>query len=215
MIHDLRNPLAIITLSLDLLRSQLITTLDKEQLITFETAEQSTQHIADLVQSLLDISRLESGQMPLKRKMVSLQKVAADALRTQILVARKKRVLLQENIASNLLPVALDEELMKRVFQNLLDNAVKFSMDGGVVKICASYRPGGQGIIVSISDTGPGIDAGVKNRIFEKFVTGNMKGSGSGLGLAFCRLVVEAHGGRIWVDETSAVGTTISLSIPV
>ncbi|MGC1378866.1 MAG: histidine kinase N-terminal 7TM domain-containing protein [Anaerolineales bacterium] len=215
MIHDLRNPLAIITLSLDLLKSQLRTTLDKEQLITFETAEESTQHITDLVKSLLDISRLESGQMPLKRGMVSLQRIATDALKTQILVARKKRVLLQENIASNILPVALDEELMKRVFQNLLDNAVKFSVEGGVVRICASYRPAGQGIVVSVSDTGAGIDADVKNRIFEKFVTGNVKGSGSGLGLAFCRLVVEAHGGRIWVDETSDVGTTISLSIPI
>jgi PAS domain S-box-containing protein len=215
LVHDLRNPLAIITLSLDLLKADLFTTLDKEQLITFESAEESVQHIDDLVRSILDINRLESGQMPLKREMVSLQKLAADALKTQILVARKKRVLLQENIALNILPVAIDEELMKRVFQNLLDNAVKFSVDGGVVKISAGYRPGGQGIIVSISDTGPGIDAGVKNRIFEKFATGKVKGSGSGLGLAFCRLVVEAHGGRIWVDETSEVGTTISLSIPV
>jgi len=99
MIHDLRNPLAIITLSLDLLKSQLITTLDKEQLITFETAEQSTQHIADLVKSLLDISRLESGQMPLKREMFRSRGLLADALKTQILVARKKRFSCRKIIA--------------------------------------------------------------------------------------------------------------------
>jgi PAS domain S-box-containing protein len=215
MIHDLRNPLAIITLSLDLLKTQLITTLDKEQLITLESAEQSTQQIVSLIKSILDINRLESGKMPVKREKVLLQKIATDALKTQILVARKKRVLLQETIASNILPVMIDEELMKRVFQNLLDNAVKFSVDGGVVKIHAAYNPGGQEIIISVSDTGPGIDASVKNRMFEKFVTGSMKGSGSGLGLAFCRLVVDAHGGRIWVDETSELGTTISLSLPL
>jgi PAS domain S-box-containing protein len=215
LIHDLRNPLAIITLSLDLLKTQLITTLDKEQLITFETAEQSTQQIVNLVRSILDINRLESGKMPLKREQVSLQKIATDAIKTQILVARKKRVLLQENIAAHILPIMIDEELIKRVFQNLLDNAVKFSVEGGVVKIKAGYNPNGKEVIVSISDTGPGMDAEVKKRLFEKFVTGNVKGSGSGLGLAFCRLVIEAHGGRIWVEETSEIGTTISLSIPL
>ncbi len=214
MVHDLRNPLAVIALSLDMLKTQLITILDKEQLFTLETAEQSTQQIVDLVKSILDINRLESGQMPLKRGKVSLQKVATDALKTQILVARKKRVLLQENIATNILPVMVDEELMKRVFQNLLDNAVKFSIEGGVVKIRAGYHSG-QGIIISVSDTGPGMDESVRERVFQKFATGNIRGSGSGLGLAFCRLVVEAHGGRIWVEETGEVGTTISLNLPV
>jgi signal transduction histidine kinase len=215
MVHDLRNPLAIIMLSLDILKVQLMSTLDKEQLITFETAEQSTQQIMGLVNSILDINRLESKQMPLKRSKVLIQQIAPDALRSQILVARKKRVLLQENIASNLQPVMLDEELMKRVLQNLLDNAVKFSVDGGVVKIISDYSNDGREVVVSVSDTGPGIDPLVKNRMFEKFLTGNVKNSGSGLGLAFCRLVVEAHGGRIWIANTGETGTTISLSIPV
>jgi signal transduction histidine kinase len=215
MIHDLRNPLAIVALSLDLLKTQLIPKLDKEQLLTFENAEQSTQHIVDLVKSILDINRLESGQMPLKREKVLLQKIASDALKTPILIARKKRVLLQENIASNILPVMIDEDLMRRVLQNLLDNAVKFSVTGGVVKILAGYNPGKQEIVVSVSDTGPGMDPMVKNRLFEKFFTGNVKDGGSGLGLAFCRLVVQAHGGQIWVEKTGEAGTTISLSIPL
>lgn len=214
MVHDLRNPLAIIMLSLDMLKAQLITTLDKEQLITFETAEQSTQQILGLVNSILDINRLESKQMPLKRAKVFLQKIGNDALKTQILIARKRRILLQENIAPNILPVMIDEELMKRVLQNLLDNAVKFSIDGGVVRIAANYAPDGQSVIVSVSDTGHGIEPGLQGKLFQKFFTGNAPNSGSGLGLAFCRLVMEAHGGRIWVDQTSETGTTISLSIP-
>lgn len=215
MVHDLRNPLAIIMLSMDILKAQLITTLDKEQLLTFESAEQSTQQIIGLVNSILDISRLESKQMPLKRERVSIQKIGSDALRAQALIARKKRVLLQEFMAENLLPVMADEELMKRVLQNLLDNAVKFSVDGGVVRISAAYSADGRDIIISIRDTGPGIEPNIKNHLFEKFFTGKVKNSGSGLGLAFCRLVVEAHGGRIWVDQTDETGTTISLSIPV
>jgi signal transduction histidine kinase len=103
---------------------------------------------------------------------------------------------------------------MRRVLQNLFDNAVKFSVDGGVVKIRATYSRNGEEVIVSVSDTGQGIEPGLKTRIFEKFVTGNAPGAGSGLGLAFCRLVVEAHGGRIWVEETSDIGTTISFTVP-
>lgn len=215
MVHDLRNPLAIIMLSLDMLRAQLITTLDKDQLLTFETAEQSTQQIIELVNAILDINRLESKQMPLKREKIFIQKLAPDALRSQILIAKKKRVLLQENIAQNLVPVLVDEDLMRRVLQNLLDNAVKFSVDGGVVRIVANYNNDGREIVISVSDTGTGIDPTVRNHMFEQFFTGKVKNSGSGLGLAFCRLVVEAHGGRIWVDHTSETGTIISLSIPV
>jgi len=214
MVHDLRNPLAVIALSLDMLKNQLITTLNKDQLFTLETAEQSTQYIVDLVKSILDINRLENGQMPLKREKVWLQKLAPDALRNQILVAKKKRLLLQENIDQNIPAVMIDEELIKRVLQNLLDNAVKFSVEGGVVKIRAAYSGTGQDVIVSVSDTGSGIDPGIKDRMFQKFVTGNIHGSGSGLGLAFCRLVVETHGGRIWLDETDSMGTTISFTIP-
>ncbi len=215
MVHDLRNPLSSIVLSLDLLKSQLLSVLNKDQLITLETGEKSTQRILDLVNSILDISRLESGQMPLKQESVSLQKLAAHAIKTQLLFANKKRILLQDDIPPNLPPVLADKEMMERVFQNLLDNAIKFSTDGGVVQIRAEYHPHEQEIIVSVRDTGPGIQDDVKGRLFEKFATGNSKGSGSGLGLAFCRLVLEAHGGRIWVDEKAESGTTICLSIPL
>lgn len=214
MVHDLRNPLAIIMLSLDILKIQLSTAMDEEQLITFETAEQSTQQIMGLVNSILDINRLESKQMPLKRSQVFIQKIGPDALRTQTLIAQNKHILLQEKIAPNLLPVMVDEELMKRVLQNLLDNAVKFSPEDGLVTITAAYSIDGRCVIISVSDTGAGLEPEIKNRLFEKFFTGNVKNGGSGLGLAFCRLVVEAHGGKIWVEETGPTGTTISLSIP-
>ncbi len=215
MVHDLRNPLSSVVLSLDLLKSQLSPVLTKDQLLTLETGEKSTQRILDLVNSILDINRLESRQMPLKQENVSLQKIAAEAIKTQLLFANKKRILLQDDIPPNLPPVSVDKELMQRVFQNLLDNAIKFSMDGEVVQIRAEYHPDGRAIIVSIRDSGPGIQDDVRGRLFEKFATGNSKGSGSGLGLAFCRLVLEAHGGRIWVDEKAESGTTISLSIPL
>jgi signal transduction histidine kinase len=214
-VHDLRNPLGSISLSLDLLRMELASTLTPEQLLTFETGEHSVQQILKLVNSILDINRLESGEMPLKREKIALQSIAAEALKTQVLIAKTKRIVLQENIPLDLPALMLDKELIRRVFQNLLDNAVKFSLDDGLVEIGAEYDLSEREVIVSVRDTGPGIQDDVKNRLFEKFATGNSPGKGSGLGLAFCRLVVEAHGGRIWLDDEAEIGTTISLSIPL
>ena len=108
----------------------------------------------------------------------------------------------------------VDAELMRRVFQNLLDNSVKFSMEGGVVRVQAGFDKSDGAILFSVSDTGEGIDNAVRGNLFEKFISGKGRSSGSGLGLAFCRLVVEAHGGRIWLDETYQGGTKISLTIP-
>jgi PAS domain S-box-containing protein len=214
MVHDLRNPLASVVLSIDLLKTELAPILTEEQLITFQTGEQSVQKILKLVNSILDINRLESGEMPLKREQVSLQKIVAEAFKTQMLIANNKRIVLEKKIPFGLPAVMIDVDLMPRVFQNLIDNAVKFSPDEGVVEIGAKNNPNGREIIVSITDSGPGIQETVRNRLFEKFSSGNAKGSGSGLGLAFCRLVVEAHGGRIWLDDRAKTGTTISLSIP-
>jgi PAS domain S-box-containing protein len=214
MVHDLRNPLGSVMLSMDLLKTELTPVLTEEQLITFQTGEQSVQKILRLVNSILDINRLESGEMPLKREQISLQKIVAEAFKTQLLMANNKGIVLEKSIPFGLPAVMIDTELMPRVFQNLIDNAVKFSPNEGVVEIGAKNNPNGREIIVSVSDSGPGIQGNVKNRLFEKFSTGNVKGSGSGLGLAFCRLVVEAHGGRIWLDEETKTGTTISLSIP-
>lgn len=214
MVHDLRNPLGSVMLSMDLLKTELASALTEEQRITFQTGEESVQKILRLVNSILDINRLESGEMPLKREQVALQKIVADAFQTQMLIAKKKRIVLEKNIPFGLPAVMIDKDLMPRVFQNLLDNAVKFSPDDGVVEIGAKNDPGGQEIIVSFRDSGPGINGDIKNRLFEKFSSGNIKGSGSGLGLAFCRLVIEAHGGRIWVDDQVNKGTTISMTIP-
>jgi PAS domain S-box-containing protein len=214
MVHDLRNPLASIALSMDLLRTQLSSTLTEDQMIMFQTGEQSVEQILKLVNSILVINRLESGEIPLKREQVSLQELATQALKTQTILAKEKRVALQKNIPPDLPGLMIDQDLMRRVLQNLLDNAVKFSLNDGMVEIGAKYNPTERETIVWVRDTGPGIQDDVKNRLFEKFATGNAKGRGSGLGLAFCRLVVEAHGGRIWADNETKNGTTISLTIP-
>jgi signal transduction histidine kinase len=106
--------------------------------------------------------------------------------------------------------------LVRRVLQNLVGNAVKFTPPGGNVMLSAelttmiSTQPI---VLISVHDTGPGIPPEIQSQLFQKFVTGSQRGRGSGLGLAFCRLAVEAHGQQIWVDSSPGKGTTFTFSL--
>lgn len=214
VINDLRNPLTSVVLALEMLRKQVTGTLPREQCDIIDVSQKSIQQMLELVNSILEMNRLESGEVPIQRKRTSLYTVATEAAKTNSILANRKRLLLHMDIPKGMQDVFVDPELMRRVFQNLLDNAIKYSMDGGVIRILAKFDAKNDAHIVSVSDTGTGIDAAIRENLFEKFAAGKGKVSGSGVGLAFCRLVVEAHGGQIWLDDEYQGGTKISLSIP-
>lgn len=214
VVHDLRNPLTSVVLSLDMLRKQVSGTLPKEQCDTLDISRQSAQRMLELVSSILDINRLENGELPIYLRKTSLAALAKEAARPISILADKKRLLLHLDIPVGMPDILVDPDLIRRVFQNLLDNAVKFSMEGGVIRIQAGYEKSNGAVRLSVSDTGDGIEASVRENLFEKFISGSRSGAGSGLGLAFCRLVVEAHGGRIWLDEIYEGGTKICLTLP-
>jgi signal transduction histidine kinase len=115
-----------------------------------------------------------------------------------------------------LLPLVwADQALIRRVFQNLIGNAIKFTPEGGCITVTAHLHDDDQTqILVAISDTGPGIPKDLRSRLFEKFVTGTTLGGGSGLGLAFCRLAIEAHGGTIWIEDNIVQGTIFKFTLP-
>lgn len=106
--------------------------------------------------------------------------------------------------------------MLKRVLQNLVSNAIKFTPAGGVVRVTARADPSEEPrLLVSVSDTGPGVPAEIQDRLFQKFVTGRQLGHGSGLGLAFCKMVIEAHGERIWLDNTYENGAMFTFTLPL
>jgi signal transduction histidine kinase len=129
-------------------------------------------------------------------------------------VAIEKRLVMDNDIPASLPRVAADPELLSRVLENLLGNAVKFTPYGGCVTVSASALPG-EPVRVAVRDTGPGLQPEVKRNLFQKFVSGRHAERGSGLGLAFCRLAIEAHGGRIWADSEPGQGTTVHFTLPV
>jgi signal transduction histidine kinase len=168
-----------------------------------------------LVNSILDVSRLESGRMPIKYVQIRLSDLVAETLQAQGPLAADKGLRLERDVPPTLPPAWADADLIGRVLQNLVGNAIKFTPPGGVIRVTAKV---GQSdplpvLLVSVSDTGPGIPSEIRGQLFQKFVTGRQEGRGSGLGLAFCKLAVEAHGEHIAVESALGQGTTFTFSL--
>ena len=216
MVHDLRNPLTVISGSLSFLDEDIAPNLPANHLELWEIAKKSTSGMLELIKAILEISRLESQQMPLEHTLISLSDLANSALDSQLPLAAEKGVLLEGDVPSTLPPAWADVTLIRRVLKNLISNAIKFTPADGVVRVMARVDPEEHSrLLVSVSDTGSGIPPEVQDRLFQKFVTGRQEGHGSGLGLAFCKMVIESHGDRIWLESTSEGGTTFAFGLPL
>ncbi len=154
--------------------------------------------------------------MPLEREPIRLDIIAAETVEMQQFLTRGKRLTLENGVRPDLPLVSVDVELLRRVLQNLVGNAIKFTQAGGHITIEAqSDEADAQQVIVSVKDDGPGISPDLQAHLFQKFVSGRVRGRGSGLGLAFCRLVVEAHSGRIWLESAPGRGAAFYFTLPV
>ena len=213
LVHDLRNPASVVMGALDLLGWE---ELSESQREVVDVARQGAQRLLNLITAILDVNRLESGQMPLEREPVRLDIVAAEVAEMQQVLARDKHQTIENQVPSDLPLVSVDVELIHRVLQNLIGNAIKFTPPDGLISIGARRDPANdRNIIVAIKDSGIGLTSELQTRLFNKFVTGRVRGRGSGLGLAFCRLVVAAHGGRIWVESMPGNGATFLFTLPI
>ncbi len=129
---------------------------------------------------------------------------------------KTKNIHIENNVPLELPLVNIDQGMIRRVLQNLLDNALKFTPENGSIGVSAKYTNTSTNCVtVSISNSGPGIKPELKEQLFQKFVTGQEKERGSGLGLAFCRLVVEAHGGKMRFESEPDHETVFHFTLPV
>ncbi len=211
--HDLRSPLANIISSLDVLRSMLPEDDAIESVM--QIAIRSTERIQRLTNSLLDVHRLESGNPIVTQEIVGLLGLVNEALDAVYLMAESRHQTLEVEIPEQIPALYVDSDMIRRVFINLLDNAIKYTPNNGRIRIEAQQD--GEWVQVSVIDTGFGIPESEQELIFHKFTRlHNREGSkGLGLGLTFCRLAVEGHGGRIWVKSKPEVGSRFSITLPV
>ena len=213
--HDLRSPLSNIISSLDILSGLVDTTSNEAVHSIMEIATNSTTRIERLVNSLLDINRLESGQDIANKQVVDLVRLTKDASEDVKQAVESRDQTLKLEISKHIPQVWFDKDMLLRVLVNLLENAAKFTPSEGKITLGAQVKDGW--VTVSIQDTGPGIPLNEQARVFDKFTRlgGARKTGGLGIGLAFCRMAVEGHGGRIWIESVNGEGTTFLFTLPV
>jgi len=219
LVHDLRSPLSALMGSVDMVEIGLAGRglHDIEDLL--KLARRSADRMLRMVNDLLDIGRLESGQMPLRIRPTDIGTLFSEAVNRVLPLATMGRVDVQVEVASELPQPAVDADLIGRVLNNLLDNAIKFTPSNGTVRLWARLDPEQPTMMrLGVSDTGPGIPVEEQSRLFRKFqqaASTSGRRVGSGLGLAFCKLAVEAHGGRIWVESEPGKGSTFVMQLPL
>ena len=212
IIHDMRSPLSGMVGYLDLLARKISAKLSPAESEYFDLVQRNAEKMMRMATAVLDVSRLESGQMPLHRQAYDLTVQARTAMESLgSLVGHR-----QLSIKAPPEPVmaTADKEIIERVIINLLSNALKFTPDLGDVRITASRKDAMARL--AVSDTGPGIPAKHHARIFEKFgaLDKGTQGYSTGLGLTFCKLAVEAHGGKIGMESEVGKGSTFWFTLP-
>ncbi len=212
--HEIRTPLAGIKGAADTLERK----ASCRDPIYLDIIKRNVDHLIKIVVDFLDYSRLESGQLGLFLEKSFLTSLIEDAIVSLKLEAQKKMVDVQ--LASNEdVCVAVDASRFRQVMINLLSNAVRFSPEGGTVTVTVDRFEGDA--IVTVGDEGPGIEGKYVEAIFEKFYqipytgTSEINRGSSGIGLAICKGLVEAHGGKIWVNSEPGAGSRFTFSIPI
>jgi signal transduction histidine kinase len=213
VVHDMRSPLTVLMAHLQFLNGSAGAVLEGEALEDLESAARAATVVAHMANDLLDVSRMEDGKFPLDRHATDLVELAG-GVRTALSAWERDREIVVD--AAGPVNASCDEGIVRRVLENLVSNALKHTPKEGRITIEVRAEPQ---IRVAVHDEGPGIPVESREAIFEKFGTLSARTNRAyhsvGLGLAFCKLAVEAHGGSIGVDDGARVGSIFWFQLPV
>jgi signal transduction histidine kinase len=216
IVHDLRNPLGSVSLALKMLEMVLPVETLQENHQLLDIALSSTERMLHLVDSYLEVSLIEAGETELVFTDIDIRDLIIEEME-HTLIDHNRNINVRMNLLSEFPRIKADPHTLTRVLTNLFDNALKYTPDGGQIMVKADVKD--DKIYVSIEDTGPGIPVRDRQRIFERFVRiDNVKSArrGFGLGLAYCRLAIEAHKGSIWVEEgLGGKGSRFVFTLPI
>jgi signal transduction histidine kinase len=205
--------------SLEGLTDSMESKLSKKDSKLLELAYSSSHMLVQMVEDLLDISKIEERKVNLNRTRVAVRELVNAAVKQVGALAWREKVKLAVEVASDLPDLIVDKTRVVRVLVNLLNNAAQHTQAGGRISLQAAYQPVLKEVQFSVNDTGEGIPKEYHHRIFDKFAQVESAQSGkrpsSGLGLTYCKLATEAHGGSIWVDSEPGVGSTFTVTFPV
>ncbi len=216
IVHDLRNPINMTLMALSIIEADPAYSRDAESRRFLGMAKGGMQRMFALVESLLDVDRLEAGEAALQVQPLDLCEVVNNVIQRHQAIAWATHLELSTELPDHPLLVNGDAERLERTITNLVDNALKYTPAGKRVKVSA-WAEGGE-VFVAVDDEGPGVPQEQRARIFERFVRRDARRKGSrgfGLGLAYCRSAIEAHKGRIWVEDSPHLaGARFAFALP-
>ncbi|RPJ07970.1 MAG: sensor histidine kinase, partial [Deltaproteobacteria bacterium] len=216
MSHELRTPLTSIREGINLLRDGVGGEIPEKQkrLLTILTVE--ANRLIEVVNSLLDLSKMEAGMMTYAFDKENLGPLVERAMVEMAPLLESRKIRCEQKGFEELPPLRMDGERILQVLRNLIGNAVKFTPAGGRVMVTA--RQDNQGVEVSVSDTGPGIPPAYLSTIFDKYQQAGASGSyrikGTGLGLSIAKHIISSHGGKIWAESKPGEGSTFIFVLP-
>ncbi len=218
IVHDLRGPLTVIMVNLDLISQTLGRSPATALFPSIANAHTAARRIATMIDDLLSVSKLEAGKLQLSLTPLAVSSWLNDRQEMYRAQVSAKQITLTLHTSEKLPVLWVDIELMSRVLDNLIGNAIKYTPQGGHIDIMAEANE--QTLTLCVQDDGEGIRPEDRERIFEKFARGTYADGtgtphGAGLGLAFCRLAVAAHGGAITADGAPGQGSTFTVTLPI
>lgn len=222
--HELRTPLTSIREIISIIAEGTVGPVNEKQIKCLNTAISDSDRLVRIVNDLLDLSKIESGKIQLKRAPVIISQIVNQVMESFEHLAKNNKIELKSNIPDGLPPILADPDKIIQIFTNLIGNSMKFTPPGGNVTVTCSQYPITQVtdkkyMEISVSDSGTGIADEDQKKLFKKFSqieTGfNHKSGGTGLGLVISKEIVERHGGKIWIKSELYKGSTFSFTIPI
>jgi signal transduction histidine kinase len=228
LVHDMRNPILIIKSFLELLlEDECVNSLSEDLKTVAGSALDSSSKMLDLINDILDLSKYESGNVPLQKKPARISDIVDNVLQPMVIQCRQKEITVKKEVAPDLPLVLIDDVKMEQALMNVMSNALKFSLPGGLIVVSAECtdeadsegKPPMTMLQLTVTDNGVGIPKEELPHIFDRYrqlsTAGMIKQKGTGLGLEICRLIVEAHGGKIRITSAVGKGTTVQFHVPL
>jgi len=218
LVHDLRSPVVSIQGGLDMIEVMLDDADKSELMEMLDISRKGSVQMLGMINELLNLNRLETGNMVLQRTPIDIPALVKEEAVSLHTLTQQAKITLREDFSREMPILQGDTGLLRRVFHNLMDNAVKFTPDSGTVTVWGKPDPEDPGmVLLGVMDNGPGIPPDKLGQMFTKYYTSEQNGSrrrGSGLGLYFCKLAVEAHKGEIWAESETGQGCNMVIRIP-
>jgi signal transduction histidine kinase len=217
--HELRTPLTSIRESIGLVLEGITGSVTEKQMKFLLIAKRNTERLTNLINDLLDLAKIEAGKIEIRKRSINLINLAKEAMESFRSQAEEKKISLESSFSPSLPNIYADPDRITQVFNNLMSNALKFTSEGGKIRVGAKLSSEPKFVEVSVRDTGVGIASQDLEKIFARFARLEIplpeRAPGTGLGLAIVKEIIDLHQGKVWTESEPGKGSAFYFTLPV